>query len=531
MEKEGSVPAGISGKKNTGPVIGGMKHPEWVDIILERSGCVFVDLDLQTDIVRRVSGKALSEKDVGMGESVPDWRRLIHPDDLQFFNRAMQECVEGRSEWLSVELRIGSEKEGWRWFLDQGLQEMLPDGTRHMRCMLSDITSRKEIQLQLEDSLQKTSRLEQVKTGFLANMSHELRTPLNGIVGNAKLLEMGGLDEDQGELVLAIRQSARRMVRLVQNFLLMSEIEAGTALSVMEDIQPERLLNDLIEAQTREAGHAGVTLRFETDGSLPDRLQVDQENLLHVLNQLVDNALKYTPAGSVTIHAGMLGKRTDGSPGEQMEIEVRDSGIGIEPEQRDELFQPFILADESYTRRFQGAGLGLSICRKLAALMQADLEVESTPGIGSCFRLRVPVRLKEQAMTPGIRKESSRVLVVDDDETGRILLRMFCECEGLQPVLAKDGREALDLMRQQPFDLLLLDIQMPLFSGLEMCHAIRTDPVFSGRQPVIVAVTAYAFSGDRERFLANGFDDYMEKPISLALFGSLLRKTGMLAAT
>ncbi len=531
MENKNRALGGTRRMENAGAASGGMTHPEWMDIILERAGSTFVDLDLQTDIVRRVSGKALSEKEVGLGEPVPDWRRLIHPDDLRILNQAMRECVEGRSEWLSVELRIGSGQEGWRWFLDQGLPETLPDGSRHMRCMLSDITSRKEIQLQLEESLQKTSRLEQVKTGFLANMSHELRTPLNGIVGSAKLLEMGGLDEDQGELVLAIRQSARRMVRLVQNFLLLSEIEAGTVLSVMEDIQPERLLNDLIDAQTREAGHAGVTLRLETDGSLPDRLQADQENLLHVLNQLVDNALKYTPAGSVAIHAGMRKKRMDDPTGEQMEIEVRDSGIGIEPEQRDEMFQPFKLADESYTRRFQGAGLGLSICRKLAALMQADLEVESTPGIGSCFRLRVPVRLKEQAMAPGIRKESSRVLVVDDDETGRILLRMFCECEGLQPVLAKDGKEALDLMRQQPFDLLLLDIQMPLFSGMEVCHAIRTDPVFSGRQPVIVAVTAYAFSGDRERFLANGFDDYMEKPISLALFGALLRKTGMVAAT
>jgi len=501
--------------------------PEWMGTIIERSGSAFVDLNIQTDTIRRVFGNAIMLHGARPNQPVSDWRRLVHPDDLLVLNRALQDCDDGTTEQVSMEMRIGSEREGWRWFLNNGMYGVLPDGVPHAWCMLSDITAQKQIQDQLLDALRETSRLEQVKTSFLANMSHELRTPLNGIVGNAKLLEMGGLDEDQGELVQAIRQSARRMVRLVQNFLLLSELEAGTVLSVMEEVHPALLLHDLIEAQAREAGHPGVTLRLLISGLLPDKLQADQENLLHILNQLVDNALKHTPSGTVTIHARMLDRTMDGIPGDQLEIEVRDSGVGIEPEQQAELFQSFKLTDDTYTRRFQGAGLGLSICRKLAHLMQATLEAESTLGVGSCFRLKIPVRLKEPAMSRDGMKPAARVLVVDDDETGRILLGMFCECEGLQPVLATNGKEALELMGRQTFDLVLLDIQMPMISGLDVCRTIRDDAAFTACRPTVVAVTAYALPGDRERFLADGFDDYMEKPISLALFGALLRKMGM----
>jgi len=539
--------------KNTSPEMN-----RWLQMVFRTTGAMVFTYDLQTHHFIQLfnlpefTNEYLKADDIRLIH----WEDWMHPDDIQNYQIEIQRIIDEMRKTFSIEVRLGTVKSGWKWYLNHGELIVLPNGTKFLTGMISDITEQKELQQQLLQSLMETTRLDQMKAQFLANMSHELRTPLNGILGCVKLLEMSSLDTEQKELTEGIDQSVHRMMRLVQNVLLLTELESGSLRSISESFHPAKLFESSIKDYQKAYMYANVAVTLELAENIPERLTADKENISRILNQLLDNAFKHTTNGQITLQARILemssedntaierngqtrssmiqlthnvlpaGTENDYASLQLLEIVVRDTGIGIEPEFVSVLLDSFSLSDATYTRQYQGAGLGLSICRKSAEMIHANLWVDSQLNKGSSFYLQVPVQIVLDDKSKSINMK--KALVVDDDETSRILMGMFCEHAGLQPTLASSAAEALQNIEQEYYAIILMDIQMPYMSGLEAAKIISGQQKLNGTKSLLIAVTAYMMPEDTVSFFSQGFDDYLQKPINLNFFENKLRKWGII---
>uniref|UniRef100_I2Q4S9 Sensory/regulatory protein RpfC n=1 Tax=Desulfovibrio sp. U5L TaxID=596152 RepID=I2Q4S9_9BACT len=361
------------------------------------------------------------------------------------------------------------------------------------------------------------------KSEFLANMSHEIRTPLNGVLGMLQLMTTTPLDTEQKEYVLAAIQSSKRLTRLLSDILDLSRIEAGRLVIQEGEFTLASLRTSVLELFFVAAKDKGLSLDFTLDPALPPRLVGDEARLRQILFNLVGNALKFTEKGSVTVEAVALGEK-DAAPARVL-FTVTDTGIGIPSDRLRDIFEPFVQAEGSYTRRFQGAGLGLSIVKKLVGLMGGSLEIDTAPGEGTTCYLSLPfrhtggppARTAEAGDRPRSQaRERLRILFVEDDAVNQMTGKRMLEKLGHAVVAAGDGREAVDCFLRQAFDLIFMDIQMPRMDGVEATRAIRGAGAPGRRTDLpIIALTAYAMTSDREKFLAAGLDDYVAKPIEL----------------
>ena len=387
--------------------------------------------------------------------------------------------------------------------------------------LFRDITERKLAEAQLIDMKDKAQAANTTKSEFLANMSHEIRTPLNGILGMLQLLESMRLGREEKEYVDAALQSAKRLTGLLSDILDLSRIETG-----MLDIRDEEFTLRDMEESVRElfvvtAEHKGLELEFAIDPSAPAMVIGDEVRLRQILFNLVGNAVKFTQHGRVRVEISALPVPGDGQSARLLII-VTDSGIGIPETMLKSIFEPFVQVEGSSTRRFQGAGLGLSIVRKLTNLMGGALSIDSVPGCGTTVYLSLPVKLPQPSLPPDaarqrpVRQTSSglRILLAEDDEMSLYSGQRLLEKSGHVVTAARDGREALDRLSGEDFDLILMDIQLPVMGGLEATQTIRTSPDFRNKANIpIIAMTAYAMAGDSEKFLAAGMDDYVAKPV------------------
>jgi signal transduction histidine kinase/ActR/RegA family two-component response regulator len=373
---------------------------------------------------------------------------------------------------------------------------------------------------------QRANAASQAKSDFLATMSHEIRTPLNGILGMAQGLAAEALTPAQRSQVDLILSSGETLTALLNDVLDLSKIEAGRLeLSPVEgDLgvvvrRAARLFRPLAE-------HKKITLDIAIDPAAATALRFDPVRVHQCVANLVSNGVKFTSSGGVRVEASTAA-RADGQV--EVVIRVADSGIGMSPETLGKLFSTFTQADGSITRRFGGTGLGLAICRKLARMMGGDVEVASREGEGSTFTLRF---LAEPAAQPAAAEAEpapdalatereaaaprsilgARVLVVDDNPVNRQVVRLFIASLAADIVEATNGAEALEQLAARPFDIVLLDVHMPVMDGGECARRIRASGAPWAKVPVI-ALTADAMSGDRERYLAMGMDDYVAKPV------------------
>ncbi len=363
----------------------------------------------------------------------------------------------------------------------------------------------------------------QAKSDFLAAMSHELRTPMNGILGMAQSLQSADIPEQERDKVSVIMDSGGSLLALLNDVLDFSKIDAGKL-----DISPapgdlKLMLQRTCSLFEPQATEKGVKLRLNHDPDMADQLVFDPMRVRQCLNNLISNALKFTIEGEVTISVTSRALTGDERI---ISVEVADTGIGIAPQAQANLFQAFTQADGTITRRFGGTGLGLAISRQLARLMGGDISVESVEGEGSRFTLtfratahrsghdQAPV--KPAAVSPGSPSSSAlrgrRVLLTDDNLTNRQVARLLIAPHGCTIVEAVNGQEALDKLAAEPFDLVLLDIHMPVMDGKEAIRRIRSSAE-AWRQIPVIALTADAMLGDREALMALGMTDYLSKPV------------------
>jgi len=358
------------------------------------------------------------------------------------------------------------------------------------------------------------------KSEFLAMMSHEIRTPMNGILGAAELLGSRTLEPDQRNLVDIISSSSRGLLRVLNDILDLSKLEAEAIELELTAFELAQVGRDVVQLFAPVARSKGVQLHLEVDPGLPPWVVGDSVRLGQVLTNLVGNALKFTSRGQVLVRL----LPSDG----RVRFEVRDTGIGISDEQRTRLFQPFSQADASVTRRFGGTGLGLAICRRLVDRMGGEIDVHSEPGRGSCFFFEVELppgeatferdaETRDVSFPPGLR-----VLLAEDNPVSAAVATRMLENLSCSVTHAEDGDVAMDLLADRPFDIALLDLGMPVMGGLEVARRLQSRP---GR-PVMIALTAAATTQDRDRCFAAGMDDFLTKPVTRSDLASALARWG-----
>jgi PAS domain S-box-containing protein len=438
-----------------------------------------------------------------------DW--ICDPEDsakIQAFRAKVRKGQPARDEFR---YRHAS---GERRYCEVSARLVSTEGQSIIECIARDTTERNLAAQALERAKEEAEAASLSKSRFLANMSHELRTPLNGVLGMTELLVASNLPAEQHTWADLARGSGEMLLALINDILDLSKIEAGA-------MRLERIAFDpraSIEAVARVLDPLAErkNLRLELDiQDLPPAVLGDPLRFQQILFNLAGNAIKFTSQGTITLQA-------HGAGGDCF-FAVRDTGIGIRPEEQARLFQPFSQADDSTTRQFGGTGLGLVISRQLVRLMRGEMGLESVPGEGSRFWFRLPlevatgpVAVPHTTLVPSSALAGQRVLVVEDNDVNRRLITAFLCKFGCEYMVANDGQSALEICRQDDqFQLILMDCQMPRLDGYEATRQIRALGGNWSRIPII-ALTANAMTGDRERCLDAGMDDYLTKPLTPA---------------
>lgn len=373
-------------------------------------------------------------------------------------------------------------------------------------------------------------RANKAKNDFLTNMSHELRTPLNGVMGMLQLIEITDEKNEQLQYADLAKQSCDRLTRLVGDILNLSCIESGKTSILSEDFAMADTIQSIEQVFLPAAKQAGIELAFEIDAHIPKTLQGDTLRLHQVLSNLVGNALKYTETGNITLVASKLPFSPQG--GCRILVEVSDTGIGISDALTSSLFEPFVQGENSFTRQFQGAGLGLSIVKRLVTLMGGSVCVESEEQVGTHFYVSLPFGHKEASSMDPIHESDNTskaggggmILLVEDDATNRMATAKYMENKGFEVRSAINGQEALTELKRRSFDCVIMDIQMPVMNGVDATRAIRKGEAGEQKKDTpIIAITAYAMSGDEDRFLQAGMNGYLSKPVEMTALERLVR--------
>ncbi|MGB0712088.1 MAG: ATP-binding protein [Gammaproteobacteria bacterium] len=449
-------------------------------------------------------------------------RSSVHDD--RFYDE-IWETAAGGNIWRGEV--CNRDRKGELFWLDATIvpMEKTAGGNDEYLCIQFDITARKQAETALLDSVDAAQAADRAKTQFVANLSHEIRTPMNGVVGMLQMLRKSSLDDKQQRMVGVALRSLRDLVGLLRDMLDYATVEKGQVEFRSIQFKPGNLLSDVVDVFNAQARERGVTLSTRCDG-MPEQLIGDPFRLKQVLNHLVDNAIKFSPeGGEVTI-------RVHSESGDRYCFEVRDEGIGIPRGAEAHIFQFFTQLDARTTREFGGVGLGLALARGLVDRMGGVIGLERRPERGSMFWFTVALESVDEAYeqeipaaeNSGVSFEGANALLVEDNEINRMVAVGMLRRMGVDVDVAVNGEEAVQRVQETTYDIILMDCQMPVMDGFTATQLIRQQAGQQVMRTPIIAVTAYAMKGDRDRAFDAGMDDYLTKPIEMNVMETALSR-------
>ena len=478
---------------------------------------------------------------------------LIHPEERARFEENLRQVIY-QGGTLNSAWRVRHSNGEWREF-EAVFTNLIPEpGIEGILMTARDLTEQKRAEAYLT---QYTRELETAKTAveqqnaeiakardmaleatrtkseFLANMSHEIRTPMNGVLGMTNLLLDTPLSEDQHDCAVTIRNSADALMTIINDILDFSKLEAGKVAIECVDFDLEQVMTETLALLSPQAERKGLMTQRRFSPGCPMKLKGDPVRLRQVMMNLLGNAIKFTESGSVGLRASLIEESVERAT---IRIIVLDTGVGIPKERQAAIFDSFTQADNSTTRRFGGTGLGLTISRQLTGLMGGELGVESEIGVGSAFWIQIPFEKQSQSLSDAsisaaqaiqtVPEEPSlfdlHVLLTEDNPVNQKVATRMLTKMGCSVTLANNGQEAVVLSAQETFDLVFMDVHMPVLDGLEATREIRVRERETGGHLPIVAMTANAMEGDREMCLEAGMDDYITKPVQMATLRTAL---------
>jgi PAS domain S-box-containing protein len=471
---------------------------------------------------------------------------LIHPDDRPSIIEALRRGVESGHPMLSSEFRVRRKDGEWLTVEARGAHLFDASGITGVVVNSRDITARKRTEAELQHAKEAAEAASRAKSEFVANMSHEVRTPMNGIIGMTELALSTDLSSEQREYLEMVKTSADSLLAVINDILDFSKIEAGKLELQSVEFGLQRTVHDTIKTLAVRAAEKGIDLTCDVGSEVPEMVAGDPGRLRQILVNLVGNGIKFTErGGQVRLQVG-ADSRSDELI--TLHFAVADTGIGIPMDKQRQIFDAFFQADGSMARRYGGTGLGLTISSQLVAMMGGCMWVESEVGKGSTFHFTVPFELRHhhdvraesplttlsrapaaqfrvsnselqvrdtnsQPSKPETRNSKLRVLVAEDNAVNQQLARRLLEKHGHTVVVTDTGTGVVAALAQAPFDVVLMDVQLPEMDGLDATRVIREREQATGTHRLIIAMTAHAMRGDREQCLAAGMDGYISKPI------------------
>lgn len=446
------------------------------------------------------------------GIIVPDHHRAAHTAGMARLRANGEKRVVGKGR-VKLEAKRAN---GEIFPVELAIQSADTDEGEIFIAFLRDISHRVRAEAELVAARDRALAGEKAKTDFLATMSHEIRTPLNGLLGNLALLRDTRLSARQMRSVRNMETSGKLLMSHISDVLDITKYDAGKLRLRPVAMNISTLLQDIVDNQSGAAAAHNTTLEWGWIGASADWICADRDRIQHILMNVIGNSVKFTRDGRITIEAQVL---DNDSSAPRLQIDVSDTGIGMDKALQAQIFDDFMTGDSSYDRDVGGTGLGLGIARRFAKALGGEIEVESEPGVGSTFSIRFPVetmeppKLHSDSRKPGASASSKRILLVEDNEINRVVAREMLTAAGHLVIEATNGKRAVELADSEPFDLIFMDISMPVMDGRQATREIRAGQGAAARTP-IVALTANAMAEEQEAFLSDGMNDILTKPLT-----------------